>query len=197
MAWKLVLIGQHPNNGTLADKQQAQQPPSRPGHQGGREWSLRVSAWGQPHPQGSLRGLAAPSTTSAFALPSSIHQGMKRAQQCVDLGTLSNRQTTAAWGKPTGPAAPRPPGHHHHPPTPLHHPSGGGSGPPRLSVWGHCPTPRKPPRMPGGSISGPAAPSPPNTTSALTLLSTIHQEVGAAPSGGSCNTCKKNCLGEV
>ena len=113
--------------------------PGRPGHQhhprppepsfGGRERSLRGSAWGQPLPRGSLRGLAAPSASSAFALPSSIHQGWKRAQQGVALGTLSSRQTTAAWGKPTGPAAPRPPGHHHHPPTPLHRPSGAGSGP--------------------------------------------------------------------
>lgn len=190
-----------------------------------------ATAWGK------LESLAAPSPTSAFALPSSIHRGMEESPAERSLG-----------GNRDGPPLPggsrlsqQPPEHQHHPPTPLHHPSGDGSNTPRLSVWGHHPaaslgapsiiqpggsTPRPPdppkhhlcppsplhhpsgvgsitPRLsvwghhpaaslgassiaqPGGSIPSPAAPSPPqSTTSALPLLSTISQEVGAPPACG-------------
>ncbi|XP_048813934.1 nascent polypeptide-associated complex subunit alpha, muscle-specific form-like isoform X2 [Lagopus muta] len=172
------------------------QPPSCPGHQhhpptpppsfGGREQSLRASAWGQPRPRGSLRAWQPPAPPlPSLSLPASIRR-WKRAQQGAALGA-TNRQTSAAWGKPTAPAAPRPP-QASAPPSHSPPPSfGRWEQPPKLSVWGHHPAASlgassiaQP-----GSTPSPAAPSPPqSTTSALPLLSTISQEVGAPPACG-------------
>lgn len=101
--------------------------PGRPGHQhhprppepsfGGRERSLRGSAWGQPLPRGSLRGLAAPSASSAFALPSSIHQGMEASPAGCSLGDIVQQTDNRCLGeadRPSSPPSPRassPPSH--------------------------------------------------------------------------------------
>ena len=90
--------------------------PGRPGHQhhprppepsfGGRERSLRGSAWGQPLPRGSLRGLAAPSASSAFALPSSIHQGMEASPAGCSLGDIVQQTDNRCLGEADRPSSP-------------------------------------------------------------------------------------------
>lgn len=117
----------------------------------------------------------------APTLPSSSPPASIRGRRVQRWGNSPRDRQPLPGGSTTSPAAPHLPRHRHHPLPPLHHPLLGRSAPPHRVSLGASDTWKTTAR---GKQTRPSSPQPfPSTTSALLLLSTIHQEVGAPPVG--------------